>query len=58
MQAPEEASEIAPSGWGRDERVFLKRREGQGLVASATSPTVDDYAMTGVSGQQNVLFLF
>jgi hypothetical protein len=57
MQAPEEASEITPSG-RRDERIFLKDREGQGLIASATSPTVDDYATAGVSGQENVLFLF
>jgi hypothetical protein len=58
MQAPEEASEITPSGWACDERISLKGREGQGLIASATSPTVDDYATTGVSGQENVLFLF
>jgi hypothetical protein len=56
MQAPKEASEITP---GRARRTnFLEGREGQGLIASATSPTVDDYATTGVSGQENVLFLF
>jgi hypothetical protein len=58
MQAPKEASEITPGGRACDERIFLKGREGLGLVGSATSPTVDDYATTGVSGQQNVLFLF
>jgi hypothetical protein len=57
MQAPEEASEITPSGRAR-RTSFLKGREGQGLIASATSPTVNDYATTGVSGQENVLFLF
>ena len=34
------------------------RGEGGGLIAAATSPTVSKNAMTGVSGQENVLFLF
>ena len=38
------------------EALHLSKSEA-GLIASATSPTVDDYAMTGVSGQENVLFL-
>jgi hypothetical protein len=29
MQAPEEASEITPSGRARGERIFLKGREGR-----------------------------
>jgi hypothetical protein len=58
MQAPEESSEITPSGRACGERIFLKSREGRGLIASATSLTVDDYAVTDVSGQENVLFLF
>ena len=32
--------------------------KGRGLIAAPTSSTVADYATTGVSGQENVLFLF
>ena len=39
-------------------RNCLKEAGKGGLIAAATSPTVANYAMTGVSGQENVLFLF
>jgi hypothetical protein len=59
MQAPDEASERAPAaGWATRKELSEGAGKGRGLVATATSPTVANYAMTGVSGQENVLFLF
>ena len=46
------------AGETANEGVVWRSWKGQGLIAAATSPTVDDYATTGVSGQENVLFLF
>jgi hypothetical protein len=57
MQAPKGQAKSRPVE-GRATNGFSERQGRAGLIASATSPTVDDYVTTGVSGQENVLFLF
>jgi hypothetical protein len=47
-----------PGGPDEQGKNCLKRAGRRGLIAAAISPTVAKYAMTGVSGQGNVLFLF